>query len=72
MSSGDISFFLNVFMPTAKAISQPVILPSFNNDLLQVISFLQVLISPESSAHSRDPRKAYSPRFSVGWLGISI
>lgn len=72
MSSGVISFFLKVFMPTAKAIYHPVILPSFSSDLRHPMSLLHVLISPESRAHSNDPKNAYSPRFSVGWLEISI
>jgi hypothetical protein len=63
MSSGAIYFFLKVFIPTARAIYQPVILPSFRRDLLHDMSFLQVLMSPESSAHYKEPKKAYSPRF---------
>lgn len=66
MSSGEISFFLKVFTATARAIYQPVILPSFSKERRQVISFLQVVMSPESKAHSREPRKASSPKFSVG------
>lgn len=71
MSSGVIYFFLNVLMPTAKAISQPVILPSLRSDLLQETSFLHVLMSPESRAHYKDAKNAYSPKFSVGWLAKS-
>ena len=63
ISSGEIYFFLKVFIPTARAISQPVILPNLSKDLLQVISFLQVLISPASRAHYNDPKNAYSPKF---------
>ena len=66
ISSGEIYFFLKVLIPTAKAIYQPVILPNFNKDLLHVISFLHVLISPASRAHYNDPKNAYSPRFYVG------
>lgn len=71
MSSGEIYFFLKVFIATAKAIYQPVILPSFSKDRLQVINFLQVVMSPESNAHYSEPKKASSPKFSVGWLGTS-
>jgi hypothetical protein len=59
ISSGEIYFFLNVLIPTAKAISQPVILPNLSKDLLHDINFLQVLISPASRAHSNDPKNAY-------------
>lgn len=71
MSSGEIYFFLKVFKATARAIYQPVILPSFSKERLHVISFLQVVMSPESRAHYSEPRKDSSPKFSVGWLGIS-
>jgi hypothetical protein len=72
MSSYDIYFFLKVFIPTASAVSQPAILPSFKRDFLQVINFLQVLISPDSKAHYKDAKNASSPIFSVGIFPTSI
>lgn len=47
ISSGAISFFLNVLIPTANAISHPVILPSFSSAFLHEMSFLHVLMSPD-------------------------
>lgn len=66
MSSVVIYFFLKVFIPTESAISHPVIRPSFKSDFRQLTSFLHVEISPASNAHSKDPRKASSPKFYIG------
>lgn len=63
MSSGVISFFLKVFIPTDKAIYQPVILPNLNNDFLHCTSLRLVAMSPASKAHYREAKNAYSPKF---------
>jgi len=57
---------LNVLIPTERAIYHPVILPNFNNYLLHFTNFLQRFISPAYIAHYKDPKKAYSPKLSVG------
>lgn len=72
MSSYDIYFFLKVLIPTARAVSQPAILPSFKIDFLHAINFLHVLMSPDYKAHYRDAKNAYSPIFSIGIFAISI
>jgi len=57
---------LKVLIPTDNAISHPVILPSLSKDFLQLINFLQVVISPDYNAHYKEPKNASSPRLSIG------